>query len=259
MGMQKEEAEKIRNIFPQVTSLMKECGKIMRDAHPDTDAVTQKEGRQNFVTKYDSIIQEKLKVGLYEIMPEAAFFGEENDEQDDITKGIAFIVDPIDGTSNFMKGLGHNCISIGVTIDACPVAGAVYEPYKDEMYHAISGEGAFLNDQKIHVNNDTLENGVVSMGTAPYFSELTEVTFEKLRYYFDKSIDIRRFGSAALDLCDLAAGRTCLYLEMSVAPWDCAAGVVIVEEAGGKVTDAEGNPMQFLKRTSIKATNGIAE
>ncbi len=257
--MEKDAFNTVTEVFPEVMALMKSCGEILRNANPSSADLEQKEGRQNFVTEYDSLIQEKLREGLDRTLPGAAFFGEENGEQDDIRKGIAFIVDPIDGTSNFMKGLGHNCISIGITVDAHPAAGAVYEPYKDEMYHAVRGGGAFLNDTPIHVNKDTLETGIVSMGTAPYFSDLTDVTFEKLRYYFDRCIDIRRFGSAALDLCDVAAGRTCLYLELSVAPWDCAAGALIVEEAGGKITDGDGNPMQYLHRASIKATNGVAE
>ena len=250
-----------KEVIEKIIPVIRECGQMMLKAkEEDIGSKTEEKGsRHNLVTKYDKLIQEKLKKSLSEIMPDASFLGEENGEQPDIEKGYAFVVDPIDGTSNFIKGLDTSCISVGMTYDAKPVAGLIYNPYKDELFTAAEGKGAYLNGKKIHVNNDAIEDGLVAFGTAPYNPELSEKMFSMVKSYFGKCLDLRRFGSAALDMCDLAAGRTCLYIEPLVCPWDVCAGTVIVREAGGIVTDLDGNELQILTKTSIKASNGVAK
>ncbi|MBP5163990.1 MAG: inositol monophosphatase [Lachnospiraceae bacterium] len=249
-----------KEVREKISPVIRECGKLMLAAKEEniSSSTEEKGSRHNLVTKYDKLIQEKLKNKLSEIMPSALFLGEENEKQPDIRNGYAFIVDPIDGTSNFIKGLDTSCISIGMTYDAVPVCGIIYNPYKDELFTAAEGKGAYLNGKQIHVNNDAIEDGLVAFGTAPYNPELSEKMFSMIKSYFGRCLDIRRFGSAALDLCDLAAGRTCLYIEPLVAPWDVCAGTIIVREAGGTVTDLDGNELQFLTKTSIKASNGVA-
>ncbi|WP_051226953.1 inositol monophosphatase family protein [Butyrivibrio sp. MC2013] len=248
-----------KQLMQDICAVMRECGDIMlsTDFKERQEATSSKEGRHNLVTLYDSMIQDKLKDALSRIFPQALFYGEENGDRDDISKGYAFVVDPIDGTSNFIKGLMRSCISVGMTLDAIPMMGIIYDPYRDHFYTAIKGEGAFLNGSPIHVNRDSLENGIVTIGTAPYNKELTEESFALYKKFFGKCIDIRRFGSAALDMCDVAAGRTCLYAEPIIEPYDICAGVVIVEEAGGVVTDLNGEPVSMLKKSSIMADNGL--
>lgn len=221
--------------------------------------VDEKAGHANFVTTYDKKIQEMLEESFAEIMPEAVFVGEEEDIHSSIERGYAFIVDPIDGTTNFIKDYKTSCISVGLLKDGKQLFGAVYNPYLDEMFTAYRGKGAFLNGNPIHVSKNSLENGVVLFGTAPYYEELSKKSFEVVYDYFNKALDVRRSGSAAIDLCNIAAGRAELYFELRLSPWDYAAGSLIVAEAGGKVTTFEGEPLDFGRPVSLKATNGIAE
>ena len=135
--------------------------------------------------------------------------------------------------------------------------GAVYNPYLNEMYTAVKGEGAYLNGSPIHVSSQPLENGIVLFGTAPYYEELGRKSFEMAYTYFKKALDVRRSGSAAFDLCCVAAGRAEVYFELCLSPWDFAAGALIVEEAGGKVTTVEWQHPTLSVKCSILATNGI--
>lgn len=253
--------KEISTVLDEITPVMKRCGEIMLEAKNENieEAVSAKEGRHNLVTEYDKRIQGILKEELQRIFPEAAFVGEENNETSDISAGFAFIVDPIDGTSNFIKNMDRSCISVGITKDASPVAGLIYDPYKVVLYRAERGKGACANGRPIHVSGDALDDGLVDIGTAPYNASLTETTMKLIGGLFGRCIDIRRFGSAALDLCDVATGKAVLYCEPQVAPWDICAGVVIVTEAGGTCTDLDGKPLQFVNKTSICAGNGVAK
>lgn len=145
-------------------------------------------------------------------MPEAVFVGEEEDIHASIAKGYAFIVDPIDGTTNFIKDYHVSAISVGLALDGERYMGVVYNPYLNELFTAVKGQGAYLNGVPIHVSSQPLENGVVLFGTAPYYEELNQKSFEMAYDYFKRSLDVRRSGSAALDLCSVAAGRAELFL-----------------------------------------------
>lgn len=149
-----------------------------------------------------------------------------------------------------------SAISVGLALDGERYMGVVYNPYLDEMFTAVRGQGAFLNGMPIHVSPEPLENGVVLFGTAPYYEELNQKSFELAYDYFKRSLDVRRSGSAALDLCSVAAGRAELFFELRLCPWDFAAGSLIVEEAGGKVTTVEGAQLTLEAPCSLLATNG---
>lgn len=231
------------------------CGAIIRNADRTSAVVDEKAGHANFVTSYDKKIQEELQKRLLHWMPEAVFVGEEEDIHASIEKGYAFIVDPIDGTTNFIKDYHASCISVGLTKDGKQEAGIVYNPYLDEMFIAVRGKGAYLNGKRIHVSGASLENGIVLFGTSPYYEELSEKSFQLAYSYFRKSLDVRRSGSAALDLCSIACGRAELYFELRLSPWDYAAGSLIVEEAGGIVTTMEGEPVTLDRPCSVKARN----
>ena len=167
-----------------------------------------------------------------------------------------WIIDPIDGTINFANGIPICCVSIGVEQEGKMILGAVYNPFMNEMFIAERGKGATLNDQKIQVSNksDLLSSCLVT--GFPYQYLDTEngplQIFEKL---IRKAIPVRRLGSAALDLCWTAAGRFDGFYEHKLQAWDSAAGFLIVEEAGGKVTDLNGNPYSPYQ-PGIIATNG---
>lgn len=247
-------------MIDKIIDIVHECGEIILEATDIQRKTHLKEGRGNFVTEYDSKVQAALKEKLLSLLPEAVFFGEEDGaDKTDISKGYAFIVDPIDGTANFTRGLNHSCISVALAKDGYPIKGAIYNPYKKETYYAEKGKGAFLNGERIHVSDKGLEEGLVLFGTAPYNVELTNTTIDMLTRYFLKSQDIRRSGSAALDLCTIACGKAELYFEMILSPWDYAAGALIVEEAGGIVSRPDGKPLTFDKKQAVVARTPRAE
>lgn len=244
-----------KNKMLEIQSLVRDCGQIMLNANRESILIDSKAGSANFVTEYDKKVQDALKKGLKQILPEAVFLGEEGIENTFSNKGMYLIVDPIDGTTNFIKDYHTSCISVGIINDGIKAAGVVYNPYLNEMYYAIKGEGAYLNDKRIHVSDEPLSNGIVLFGTSPYYEELNEKSFEMAFDYFKKALDIRRSGSAAIDLCSIAAGRAEVYFELRLSPWDYAAGSLIVEEAGGIVTTGEGGELCFDKTCSVLARN----
>ena len=215
----------------QIIDLVRECGQLVKDADRRNLHVDSKAGHANFVTDYDKKVQDRLKSGLLKIMPDAHFMGEEGTTQEFSPKGKFFIVDPIDGTTNFIKDFRTSSISVALVVDGTA---------------------------RIHVSSEPLENGLVIFGTSPYNEELSERSFKLAYSYFRKAIDVRRTGSAALDMCSIAAGRAELFFELSLSPWDYAAGALIVEEAGGIVTDIDGNALAYDRKSSILARNKAA-
>ena len=235
--------------------LIKECGEIIKNPNRNDINIQEKEGPANFVTSYDLLVQNKLRDGLQQLFPKAKFIGEEGQQETYTEKGEFFIVDPIDGTTNFIKDYQMSCISVAYVVDGEVDFAVIYNPYLNELFWAKRGEGAYCNDKKIHVSEHDLSNGIVLFGTSPYDMDLAKKSFEMAYEYFLQALDIRRSGSAALDLCAIAAGRAELYFELILSPWDYAAGMLIVEEAGGIVTTLDGEKPAFNKRCSILARN----
>lgn len=243
------------NELKEIIKLVKECGEFIKAADREVLKIDEKSGRANFVTDYDKKVQERLRKGLCEIVPDAVFIGEEGESQKFSDKGKYFIVDPIDGTTNFIKDYHVSAISVGLIVDGVGELGVVYNPYLDEMFYARKGKGAFCNDKPIQVSKEPLENGIVLFGTSPYNEELSEASFKMAYSYFQKALDIRRSGSAALDLCSVAAGRAELYFELILSPWDFAAGATILKEAGGVISTVDGNEITYDKPCSVLARN----
>ena len=218
-----------------------------------------KSGKRDVVTEYDRRVQTFLIEQLQKLLPDAGFFCEEMKEQDRLDAGHLFIIDPIDGTMNFVHGFHHSCISVAYAEEGAVRVGAIYNPYVDEMFTAICGEGAFLNGRPIAVSRDGLSESVVCFGTSPYNPELADRTFRLVRKAFDAGLDVRREGAAALDLCTVAAGRAGLYFELQISLWDYAAGKLIVEEAGGCCCTVEGESLpKDGRRTGILAGSPAA-
>lgn len=223
----------------KIIETVKQAGKIILTAHDQEDAVTAKEGKKNFVTKYDVAVQDYLLDQLSKIVPQAEFVGEEGDTDKD-SKALRFMVDPIDGTTNFMQDYRCSCISVAICEGDEPILGIVYNPYTDELFSAEKGKGAYLNDKPIKVSDRPLSDGLALFGTSPYHPENTDKTFALLRKVFDYSRDIRRSGSAAYDICCIACGRCEVFFEKELQPWDYAAGTVILREAGGIAETYDG-------------------
>ena len=213
-----------------------------------------KSGRRDVVTEYDRQVQTLLMQRLSEAVPDAHYFCEELDERDRLDAEQLFIIDPIDGTMNFVHGFHHSCISVAYAERGEVLIGVIYNPYMGELFSAVKGIGAFLNGKPIRVTDEGLSGSVVCYGTAPYNPELADRTFDAARKLYAASLDLRREGSAALDLCTVAAGRAGLYFEMKVSLWDYAAGDLIVREAGGVCCRFDGSPFPSDgSRTSIAA------
>lgn len=241
----------------EICTLVRECGKIILTADREKMLIDIKSGVADLVTEYDKGIQIQLEFGLKKILPEAKFIGEEGSHDELSDDGYAFIVDPIDGTTNFIKDFHMSAISVALLKGREVVAGVVYNPYLDEIFSAIKGQGAFCNGKKISVSSQPLNKALVLFGSSPYDKELFGKTIDVLSDYFYEALDIRRSGSAALDLCYVAAGRAELFFELQVSPWDFAAGKLLVEEAGGVVTTLDGKPVSFDGKTSILAKNNL--
>ncbi len=238
----------------KIIEVVKEAGKIILSAHNQENTVTAKEGKKNFVTKYDVAVQEFLFKELGEAFPQAEFVGEEG-EANLKNQGLRFIIDPIDGTTNFMQDYRCSCISVALCEGNEPIIGVVYNPYTNEIFSAEKGKGAYLNGEKITVSLRPLSDGLALFGTSPYHPENTDETFKLLRKVFDFSRDIRRSGSAAYDICAVACGRCEVFFEKELQPWDVAAGTLIIKEAGGLALDYEGNEIDFSKPNDVVFAN----
>ncbi len=238
--------------------IVREAGGILLGAHAQLQDISSKEGKANFVTKYDVAVQQFLQDRLSTAFPSASFLGEEGGAKQVLQSGDTFLVDPIDGTTNFITGYHHSSISVGLARDGQMYAGVVYNPYLDEVFSAQQGKGAFLNGSPIRCGSRGLAQGTVGFGTSPYHPDLTDATFKLLKKLYRASLDIRRSGSAALDICYAAAGRTALFFELILEPWDYAAASVIVSEAGGACTQLDGSAIALDKGCSILAGNPVA-
>ena len=249
-------------LLHEITEAARGAGKIMLEAEHIEDHIDVKSGHANFATEYDSRVQEYLIGRLSGVLPGAHFLGEEEGQESwkpEYETGYTFVIDPIDGTSNFMKGLRNSVTSIGLLLDGEPYIGVIYHPYYDEIYTAVKGQGAFCNGKPVHSSKMPMDKSLVMFGTCPYYPELVDTTFCLAKYYLPKCIDLRRYGSAAWDMCLCASGRIGMYFEMRLSVWDYAAAALIAGEAGCTVTAIDGSPLSYRGSSSaICAGEGVA-
>lgn len=218
--------------------------------------VSHKEGVNNLVTEADHASEKAIINTIKQNFPDHFILSEETGElaQDSEYK---WIIDPIDGTINFSKGIPICCVSIAVEKNGQMILGAVYSPFLNEFFFAESGQGATLNDKKIQVSNQTQVIKSCLVTGFPYtYLDMPNGPLEVFERLIRKGIPVRRLGSAALDLCWVAAGRFDGFYEHKLQAWDSAAGFLIVEEAGGKVTDFE-NKYYSPYQPHLVATNGV--
>lgn len=245
----------IQKILPEIESLVRTAGARIKSAHLDDDSIHKKEGIANFCTDYDVAIQKLLIEGLSKLLPNASFFGEEDTEGSctDRIGEYTFYIDPIDGTTNFMFGYNHSCVSVGLAHNGKMIAGWIYNPYVDEMFKAMLGQGSYLNDRRLRMEDKLISEGIVSFGCARYNENEGDVDrlFEVIKRLYLNSLSVRNGGSSALDLCRVAAGRNAAYLELKLNPYDYAAASLIIEEAGGVITQADGSPITLDRPCSI--------
>lgn len=235
-----------------IEALVRSAGQMILQAKITDDAVHEKEGQANYCTDYDVAIQRCLIDGLKKILPGAGFFGEEDMAENQARDSeYVFYIDPIDGTTNFMFGYHHSCVSVGLGHRGKMIAGYVYNPYVDEMYKGIRGEGSFLNGRRLQMADLPLVKGIAAFGCARYNDGGVDRMFAAVKELFLRSLSIRNGGSAALDLCRIASGNNVAYVELKLQPYDYAAASVIVEEAGGVISQEDGQPITLDRPCSI--------
>jgi myo-inositol-1(or 4)-monophosphatase len=229
---------------------------LVRDFGEVEQLQVSRKGPADFVSSADMAAEKAIRAELAKARPDFGWLGEESGKGGPADARSRWIVDPLDGTTNFLHGIPHWSISIGAETDGAIVAGVVYNPVNDELFWAERGQGAFMNSKRLRVSGRrTLDVALLATGLpfkgrayAPsYMAEVEAVVGE--------TAGIRRFGSAALDLAYVAAGRYEGFWEYALSPWDTAAGSLLVTEAGGFVSEIDGgnNPV-FGK--SILAANG---
>lgn len=218
----------------------------------DTVQVSEK-NKDDLVTNIDRECQRTIAETILHFYPDDRITGEENSANTANTDSEReWIVDPIDGTTNFVKGIPHVAVSIAVKFKGETVAGCVYDPILDELFTAEKGSGAQLNDRKIHVSNRQSLNGTIIAVSYPHRKrQYLDEYRSMMNRAFDKCADLRRMGTASLDLAYVAAGRLDGYFEACLYPWDFAAGELIVREAGGFVTDFSGKNDAYYENGSI--------
>jgi myo-inositol-1(or 4)-monophosphatase len=208
-----------------------------------SDRVEEK-GLNNLVSYVDKEAERKLVAGLQTILPGCGFLTEEGTIDQDPDASYIWIIDPLDGTTNFIHGIPFYCVSVALAYRDELVLGMIYDPNLQEFFHAIQGQGAFLNGDRIQVSkNPSLARSVVATGFPHRNFEGMEAYIQSLEYFFRNTRSLRRLGAAALDLAYIACGRMDSFFELKLMPWDIAAGAVLVREAGGIITDFDGNPM----------------
>ncbi|HEY9004664.1 inositol monophosphatase family protein [Ohtaekwangia sp.] len=233
----------LKNIQRNVNAICEEVGEFIRieGASFDLTRIEQKNSFNNLVSYVDKEAERKLVAALHKILPEAGFITEEGTVEQSKQKEYNWIIDPLDGTTNFLHGLPIFAISIGLTRGDQTILGDVYHIIRKECFHAIEGGQAYCNDQVIRVSPvKTLGESLLATGFPYYHSAKKDVYLDIIKEFLEKSHGIRRLGSAAIDLAYVACGRLEGFFEYNLNPWDVAAGTFIVQQAGGTVTDFRG-------------------
>lgn len=247
----------------EIEQLAVKAGRMILKADLSAGGDTQvhtKSGRRDLVTTRDLAIQKMLMQRLDIFASPCRFLCEEDlpsekfpviTDPAELSKGTCFIIDPIDGTANFVHGQKHSCTSIAMTVNGEARIGVIYDPYRQELFSACKGRGAWLNGRRLPEFDASLSDTISVFGTAPYDDTTNAPTFRLAHLLYELSADVRRTGSAALDCCWTACGRFGLYAELGLSPWDFAAGKLIAEETGCVVTDIHGEPLSFEGKPSI--------
>lgn len=240
--------------YKSVESLVLDTKKIILDK---TTLSVSIKAKNDFVTDIDIAISDFIKTKLKEIDPTVGFFSEEEEGN---LQDNCWILDPIDGTTNLIYGYNLSSVSLGHYLDGEVVYGIVYNPFTEEIFTAERGKGAFLNHKKrLKVSTRNIDESLIEFGAGSTHKEFTEENFNLVKKIFEQCVDVRRICSSALDLCYIASGRIDGYFERILKPWDIAAGSLILDEAGGIITDYFGNPVQFAKQSSVIASNGVIQ
>lgn len=236
------------------TDLARQAGALLREGYDQVTEVNYK-GEIDLITEFDLRSEQLLVKGIQQAFPNDAILAEE--------KGLVgegehcWFIDPLDGTTNFAHGIPVFVISLAFARGSQPLLGVIYDPMRDELFHATIDGGAWLNDRRLHVSAaTTLNESLLSTGFPYDMRTNPDNNLDLFARLILRSRGVRRLGAAALDLAYVASGRFDGYWEMRLWPWDWGAGLLMVKEAGGLVTRIDGGEEVFAEPTSILATNG---
>ena len=242
-------------LIEQAVKAVRKAGALLTDQSAVRNIWAKSE--TDFVTNVDVTVQETLKAQLASLAPEIQFMGEEQDNSRLDWNRPCWILDPVDGTTNLIHSFRHSAVSLALSEAGQILFGVVYNPYSGECFTARRGQGAFCNGSPIRVSGaDRLEDSLLCAGTVPGRRELADKAFCQMRNLYNVCQDIRRTGCASLDLCWVACGRLDGDVELFLQSWDYAAGLLIVNEAGGRITAPDGSPLSLCQGGPLLASNG---
>ncbi len=234
----------------------KAAGKIILHNYGKVGVVRTKSARLGVVTKTDVNAQKKIKKVIRKAFPKAEFLAEEDKEHPKVSNERIWVVDPLDGTKNFTRGIKSFSVSIALICKKKPILGVVFDPNTGDLFYAEKGKGTFLNGKRVCVSSvSKTENGIFNIAL-PRRAKTRKQNYTLFKKMFETMGSLRNLGTAALQLSSVGAGRFDAYLEYGLYPWDCAAALIILTEAGGKATDTKGNPFDMFAKTALVASNG---
>jgi myo-inositol-1(or 4)-monophosphatase len=241
--------------FNRVVEIVKGADRIIFDEKALHQTITK--GYMDYATGVDVGVQKYVTEELHKLYPDIQMKGEEGKKETLDYKKPMWILDPIDGTNNLIAHMNLSAVSLAYCVDGEILAGVIYNPFNKELFTAEKGKGAYLNGERIHVSDaPDISRCMVSFGTNPYERDKAAETFDSVRKIFLKCIDVRRLGTASIDMAYVACGKSGAFYEQNLKPWDYAAGVIVVQEAGGTVTDMKGEKILFDRPCSVLADNG---
>ncbi len=247
-------------ILPQVAdtavAIAREVGALLRDGFGREKEITEKATAVDWVTQYDQQAEALIVSRLRAAYPDHTLVGEEGGT----TAGSSpytWHIDPLDGTTNFAHGFPVFCVSLALVEGARPLVGVIVDPMREECFTAVAGQGAWLNGRRLHVSQaEILLRSLLATGF-PYDRHTSDLdNVAQLTRFLKRAHGIRRAGAAALDMAYVAAGRLDGYWEYKLKSYDVAAGVLLVQEAGGQVTEMDGRPVQIAPEMAVVASNG---
>jgi len=238
-----------------MVTLCKRAGRIVLEGLGGSLEITRK-GEVDLVTQVDLALERMIVEAIHDRYPEHGVLGEEGEGEEGQDAEYAWLVDPLDGTTNYVHGYPVFCISVALAHGRDVLAGVVYDPLREELFYAEKGQGATLNDRRITVSSsDCLISSLLSTGFPYQRATLVDNNLAQFSRLITRIQGVRRSGSVALDLAYVAAGRLDGHWELHVKPWDTAAGGLMVKEAGGRVSSRAGKPWSPFE-SYVVATNG---
>jgi myo-inositol-1(or 4)-monophosphatase len=242
--------------FSLAERLAREAGAVQRERYETALTIGTKSAAVDLVTEVDKRCEALIVDALRRERPDDAILAEEGSNRESASAVWRWVIDPLDGTVNYAHGYPRFCVSIGVEQRGVRSVGVVYDPLLDELYHAMRGRGAFRNGRPIAVSQETeLGRSLFATGFAYDVHRSKEDNLDQFGKFVKNARAVRRDGSAALDLCYVASGRLDGYWEQKLEAWDLSAGALIVEEAGGRVTNLTGGALP-TGRSSVVSSNG---